>query len=196
MAIEDIIKKIETDSEEKANNLKAEAEAEAKKILDRAREEAKEKRCTILKKGEEEAERIRRRIFQIADLEVRKIILSAKRQVITDAFEQVQSRLEGLKNYQDLVCKMLLAGVETGEEEVLISARDNDRIDQKFITSINTKLQKQGQKGALTLAKEKAPITSGFVLRRGKVEIDNSFSSLIKSRKDELEIKVAEILFS
>jgi V/A-type H+-transporting ATPase subunit E len=196
MAIEDIIKKIETDSEEKANSRKAEAEAEAKKILDRAREEAKEKRCAILKKGEEEAERIRRRTLQIADLEVRKIILSAKRQVISDVFEQVRNRLEELKNYQDLVGKMLLAGAETGEEEVMISARDNDRIDQKFIDSINTKLPKQGKKGALKLAKETIPITGGFVLRRGKVEIDNSFGSLIKSRKDELEIKVAEILFS
>jgi V/A-type H+-transporting ATPase subunit E len=196
MAIEDIIKKIESDSEGKANNLKAGAEAEAKKILDRAKEEAKEKKCTILKKGEEEAERVCRRILQIADLEVRKIILSAKRQVISDAFEQVRNRLEELKNYQDLVCKMLLAGVETGDEEVVISARDSNRIDQKFINSINTQLQKQGKKGSLTLAKEKAPITGGFVLRRGKVEIDNSFSSLIKSQKDELEIKVAEILFS
>jgi len=196
MAIEDIIKKIESDSEEKANNLKADAEAVAKGILEQAREEAKEKRCVILKKGEEEAERVRRRILQIADLDVRKIILSAKRQVISDAFDQVRNRLDELKNYRDLVYKMLLAVVETGDEEVVISTRDNSRIDQNFINSINQELQKRGKKGALKLAKEKAPITGGFVLRRGKVELDNSFSSLIKSQKDELEIKVAEILFS
>ena len=95
-----------------------------------------------------------------------------------------------------MIEKMLLSGVETGEEEVVISARDRDRIDNNFIKSVNKEIQKQGKKGALTLAKDESPITGGFVLRRGNVEMDHSFASLIKSQKDDLEIKVADILFS
>jgi V/A-type H+-transporting ATPase subunit E len=91
---------------------------------------------------------------------------------------------------------MLLAGAETGEEEVVISAKDRQRIDRGLIDSVNRELQKQGKKGSLTLANDEASITGGFILRRGKVEIDSSFTSLIKSQKDELEIKVADILFS
>ena len=196
MALDDIIKKIEADSEEKINKLKADAEAEANKILEAAKKEAEDKRHSILKKGEEEAERNRKRILQIADLQARKIILSAKRQVISDTFEQARAKLDGMKNYRDLIQKMLVAGVETGEEEVAISAKDRKHIDKKLIDSVNKDIQNQGKKGALTLAKDDAPISGGFILRRGKVEMDYSFTSLIKSQKDELEIKVAEILFS
>ncbi len=196
MALDDIIKKIETDSQEKVNKFKAEAEAEANKILEAAKKEAESKRHLILRKGEEEAERSRKRILQIADLQARKVILSAKRQVISDTFEQARAKLDGMKNYRDLIQKMLIAGVETGEEEVAISAKDRKHIDKKLIDSVNKDIQKQGKKGALTLAADDAPITGGFILRKGKVEMDFSFTSLIKSQKDELEIKVAEILFS
>lgn len=196
MALDDIIKKIEADSEEEVNRLKTHAEAEAEKLLEKAKEKAEGKRRVILKRGEEEAERIRKRILQIADLDVRKIILTAKRQVITDVFEQARKKLEDAENYRDLFSKMLPSGVETGDEEVLISARDKKRIDQNLIDSVNSELKKQGKKGKLTLAKEDASISGGFILRKGKIEIDGSFSSLIKSQRDELEIRVGKILFS
>lgn len=196
MALDDIIKKIETDSQQKIDKLKAGAETEASQIIERAKKEAEDKRHSILRKGEEEAERNRKRILQIADLEARKIILSAKRDVISDTFEQARQKLDGMENYSDLIQKMLLAGVETGEEEVVVSADDKKKIGSKLIASVNSELKIQGKKGKLSLAKDDAPITGGFILRRGKVEMDSSFTSLIKSQKDELEIKVAEILFS
>lgn len=196
MALEDIIKKIEADAEGEVNRIKAAAEATGEEILDQAKKEAEDKRRALLKKGEDDAERVRKRILQIADLDARKIILTAKRQVISDVFDRASKKLLEAENYRDMFYKMLLSGVETGEEEVVISAYDRKRIDQGLINSVNAELKKKGKKGKLVLAKDDAHTTGGFILRRGKVEMDSSFSSLIKSQRDNLEIHVAEIMFS
>ena len=87
----------------------------------------------------------------------------------------------------------MIKAVETGSEEVIVGKNEN-RIDSNFIKQVNRQLG-PGYKGNLHLSDEKADISGGFILRRGKVQINASTEVLIGNVREDLEIQIAGELF-
>ena len=65
-----------------------------------------------------------------------------------------------------------------------------------FWKDINEELQIKGKAGKLVPAKEPRDIHGGFILLAEGVEINCSFEALLTMKRDELEPKVAAVLFS
>jgi len=194
---ESLISKIVQDSEEKAQEIQVKADEEVAKILEKAKADAKEAARLIENKAKAKAEESHARALTMAGLESRKEILSEKQNQIDKAFmgavEEIAAFPKG--EYQEIIMKMLLEAVESGEETFSVSPGDEKRLDDEFIQKANEELKKQGKKGELKLAVDKDDFGGGFVLKSAQYRINSSFNSIIKMQRDELEPEVAEILF-
>ena len=194
---EKIVERILADARQQAEAIVAEAKEKAAGILAQGEKEAERSRQEILERARTTAEERRRRIVTIAELEGRKALLAAKEALLEEAFTTALQELQQLDvpTYQRIIRSLLLASVETGSEEVVVSPADKDRVTPAFIEKINKELRNQGRKGNLTLVMENRPLEGGFILRSGGVDINNSFAAILKMQRDELEPEVAAILF-
>lgn len=136
------------------------------------------------------------RMLATANMEIRKEYLAAKVALLDDVFNKVRDRIKTLsdKEYEDLVTSLMTKAVQTGDEEVVVGAGEK-RIDHSLIKQVNRKLG-PGYKGNLQLAQDRANIDGGFILKRGKIQVNVSIEVLLAEARDKFEIKLAEELFA
>ncbi|MDI6822475.1 MAG: V-type ATP synthase subunit E [Actinomycetota bacterium] len=197
MPIEKIIERIKSDAEKDASYIRDEAKAKADEILESAGREAESIKSKILATAQAQAEEEKKRILSLARLESRNSILSQKQDAVGSAFKGALDKLLSLpsKEYQELLKKMIVNAATTGEEEIILSPRDRERITNNFVEEVNSILVKQGKKGNLKLAEETRDIRGGFILRSDKIEANNSFPALLETLREEIEPQVLKILF-
>lgn len=185
-----------------------EAQEEKQKLLENARVQAQDIRAKyknkaeeilndILEKANRAAEEKKRRILSMAQLENRKALLQAKQQIIDEVFEKAKAKLKNMsdEDYRNLIAEMLLKSVVTGNEEVVISEDDKNRITPDFIKKINEKLKSMGKLGNLRISETPGKMIGGLILKSEDMEINCTFDSLINMEREELETEIAKILF-
>jgi V/A-type H+-transporting ATPase subunit E len=77
------------------------------------------------------------------------------------------------------------------EGYLILNESDREKIGEKLINSVNEKLN--GKKVILSNETQKA--SGGFVLKRGNIEINSTFETILNSMKDELTGEIASALF-
>ncbi|MHC4488232.1 MAG: V-type ATP synthase subunit E family protein [Planctomycetota bacterium] len=134
-------------------------------------------------------------ILAAARMDIAKQSLAEKRNILDEVFEQARRQTQNLpdKQHHELITKLMLEVVETGDEEIVIDKNEN-RIDKEFIKQINHKLGPD-HKGKLRLSDEKQDLGGGFILRRGKIKTNVSIEVLLDQARKELEIELAKELF-
>ncbi|KPL18989.1 MAG: hypothetical protein AMJ92_05325 [candidate division Zixibacteria bacterium SM23_81] len=198
MSVETITEKILSDAQAEVLRIEAQVAERAKKVEAEQREQAK----AIEKEAEEEAKRRaqdrRKKDIATAELELRKALLDQKQRLIQQVFDKALKRLTDLKGekYERFILELLMKVVEVGDEEVIFSDTDDRKIGEKLLEEANNRLVKAGKKGGLRIVKENRDFQGGFILRRGKMEVNCSLNSLFESVREELEPQVAEVLFS
>ena len=115
----------------------------------------------IRERGEAQAQERARRIITLAQLELRREVLAAKQELVDEVFAQVMGKLANLpdKEYLAWMEQRLLQAVVTGDEEVIVAAKDRKRLNGKFLARVNEKLRQAGKKGELKLSEEARPMT-------------------------------------
>ncbi|MBL7074645.1 V-type ATP synthase subunit E [candidate division KSB1 bacterium] len=195
MALDDIINKIKGDAQVEAQKIMERASLEAEEIREKARRQAEELKAEMLAKAKRLAEEEGERVLTLASLEFRKALLREKQSKIDEAFRQAQDRLVKLerKEYQDLMKNLLMEAVESGEEGIVVSTTHRGMWTDQFLKGVNRMLG-QGS-GRLKLSGETGDFSGGFILRRGRTEINYSFEAIFKTIREDLEPEVAKILF-
>lgn len=170
-------------------NLK-QAEKEAGRIMEAARAKAEQKRAELLEKAGIEATEAEKRIIALAELELRKQKLKAKQDLVEEAFRKTLEKLSSMppEQYAEVITGMILEAVQDGSGEIIFSNYDRSRLDVKnIIERVNRKLLEAGKTGTVSLSSEERDFTGGFILKRGNIEINNTFEVLIKVNREELE---------
>ncbi len=195
--VDKIKEKILRDSEEKAAEIIASAKTQADEIHKKAQATAAAKATDLQKKAENEVSDKKRIINSMAELEIRNQILNAKQNIIEKVFAAALDKLSSMEinEYKSLLKAMMLKAVISGEEEVILSQRDKELLGAGFVSEANALLSQNGKLGALKLSNDAANIKGGFLLRSKGMEINNSFEALLKMHRDDIEPKVAELLF-
>jgi V/A-type H+-transporting ATPase subunit E len=195
------------DAEQVVGKILADANAEAEKILTKARAQEKaehaeleeqlaeyRKQTEILaqKAGEEK----KAHLLAAARMDIAKEYLAEKRKILDEVFERAKQQLQNLPEQEHLalITKLMHKAVETGDEEVIVDNNET-RIDHKFIKNINRELG-PGYHGNLRLSEQKLNLGAGFVLKRGKVKTNVSLAVLLAQSRKELEIELAKELFA
>ena len=130
----------------------------------------------------------------MASLDVKKIELGVKQDAISDAFSQALSQLAALsgEKYLSLVSNLLLQATESGDEAVIVSAKEK-HITRDWIAAFN---EKHGK--SLVFDEEKRPISGGFILKKSNLNIETncSWDMIVRWIRDDIEADVVKRLFT
>ena len=190
--IDKIIARMEADTQAECADIAAQAAAEAEAILARYRAEADkllregEARCKVLEHEQVE------RLEGGSRLACRQRVLAAKQQLIDEAFARTAQALAALPqaDYIDLLAA-LAAENGSGDEELLLSARDREAVGAAVVGAANAR--KPG--ASFHLSGETRDTGGGLVLRRGRVELNCSFTEKLRQLRQEESSAVARLLF-
>ena len=180
MGLEAVKGEILSNAREQANYLIAEARKEANRIMKEAEkkiEEMKEKSDIETKKM---LDTIKRQELASAELENKKILLEAKKQVIENVFAEARKKLETLddKKRESYLKKLL----EKAKNDIEIGYIYCNKMDAKFLKGFNV---------------ETANIIGGLMAENKErtIRVDYSFETLLQSIKENELQNINKLLF-
>lgn len=117
--------------------------------------------------------------------------------MISKVFEKAVERLNSLSTleYKEYILRALDSLDLEGTEILIINKKDEDVINNKFLLDLNNKLISLGKKGKISILTN-GNFDRGFILDRNGIQINNTFESLVKSLRSELELEVTKVLFN
>lgn len=193
-------------AEQVVEKILAQAKAEAQSILDDARSkadaqqkqtdaEAAEFRQQTQAQAEAAADDKLRRMLAGARMAHAKQVLTVKAELLNEVFDKALQKLNQLpdEQYLALMKKLMTRAIETGDEEVIVGSGEK-RINEEFIKKVNRDLG-TGFKGNLRLSSQRANISGGFLLSRGRVQVNVSSEVLISQAREVMEMELADELF-
>jgi V/A-type H+-transporting ATPase subunit E len=193
-------------AEQVVNKILAQANAEAERILAEAREKAgiqQNQTDAELAEFEKQTQEMAqaaaddklRRMLAGARMAHAKQVLGVKAELLNEVFGQARQKLNQLpdEQYLTLMKQLMTRAIETGDEEVIVG-RNEKRINEDFIKKVNRDLG-TGFKGNLRLSSQRADISGGFLLSRGRVQVNVSTEVLISQAREVMEMKLADDLF-
>ncbi len=189
-------------------HIRADGDAEAKKIIDAASKQAEEKRAEsfkaalseyekLMQAGNAECEDILSGSRRIAEMEAKKSVLSVKQEMISAAFDAAREEIVNMPRdkYTQFLARMAAEAAAGGMEEIVLNARDKAEVGKAVCKAANELLSAKGTPGKLTVSEDTADISGGVIVRFGGIETNCSIDALIRQRRSGLSTEVAAALF-
>ncbi len=197
MPLDKLIERIISEAEEEGSQTKRRAEDERERILTAARAEAEKIKENVLQSYRREAQEEKKRRVTTENLEARTALLREKQDLIKSVINGVVRSVKEMPEdeYIELLLRMISAVALKSKAELILSASDRHRIGDKLVRMANERFRHAGLSGELFLSPETRDIEGGFIIRSEGIEINNSIEALINSKREELELKIADILF-
>ena len=195
--VEKITERILAEANEAANSAKSEAEAKAKEILEEFEGKAKQAYEQMVADGRTDAAAAAERKVRTARLQAKKDILGTKQEFIDKAYTIAQEAILAMPEdeYIDLLAKKACDASVSGEEAVVLNEDDKSALGQKVVEAANALLAAAGKKASLVLSDETANMTGGLFLKQNDVSVNCSIDSIIGTFREDMDIKVAKVLF-
>lgn len=189
-------------------HIRADGDAEAKKIIDAASKQAEEKRAEsfkaalseyekLMQAGNAECEDILSGSRRIAEMEAKKSVLSVKQEMISAAFDAAREEIVNMPRdkYTQFLARMAAEAAAGGMEEIVLNARDKAEVGKSVCKAANELLSAKGTPGKLTVSEDTADISGGVIVRFGGIETNCSIDALIRQRRSGLSTEVAAAMF-
>lgn len=189
-------------------HIRADGDAEAKKIIDAASKQAEEKRAEsfkaalseyekLMQAGNAECEDILSGSRRIAEMEAKKSVLSVKQDMISAAFDAAREEIVNMPRdkYTQFLARMAAEAAASGMEEIVLNARDKAEVGKSVCKAANELLSAKGTPGKLTVSEDTADISGGVIVRFGGIETNCSIDALIRQRRSGLSTEVAAAMF-
>lgn len=192
-----IKERIIEDANQEADRIIEDGRAKADELIDEKKREAQKIREKILKKNTEQGGEQRRRMLSAAHMDIKKRELEVKLELIDDAFSHVLEKVEAMSDqeYDDFIFKMLLGSSLKGDEEIIFPKEPGRIPDRGIIDRLNASLESAGKMGNIKTSDRDGDFRFGFIISSEGVEMNNSLEAILAILRDEIEPKVATILF-
>lgn len=192
MGIEKITSKIMEEAGTQADEIIAKAQVKVDGII----EDAKIKAEDIKKKAEvdglEEKDKVIGQKKAVADIDSRKLLLEKKQEMIDSCFKRAVKKIMELdvEEYSAFIVNVVKM-CKVKEGQLILNKGDKERIGSTIIEKI---------KGALpdsnfTLSEETGKFTGGVVVKSGQVYINGTVDTFVSEAKEEMALKISEVLF-
>lgn len=190
--LEKIVARMEADTQAACDALAASAAENAAAILRDCQAQADAAAQDSAQRAAAQAAAHLEHLNGSSQLACRQRVLAAKQQLIDEAFARTAQALTALPQaaYVDLLAS-LAAENGSGDEELLLSKTDRDAVGTAVVEAANAK--KPG--AAFRLSEETRDTGGGLVLRRGRVELNCSFTEKLRQLRQEESSTVAQLLF-
>jgi V/A-type H+-transporting ATPase subunit E len=147
-------------------------------------------------KADAEGEESRDCMLRVAELDQAKLMLAMKREVIDRAFARAVGLMRGMPpEAAQAFIEGLLLKIACGDEEIIIAESDAALYSPAFISAVNAKFSEAGKKSELHISGERRDLNGGFVLRRGRVEVNCAYGAIIRQFRPALELEISRMLF-
>lgn len=195
--IEKITARIAADAEAEDSVVRKESEERIAQIRADYEKQAQEAAAAILKDGAKENEQHASRIERTAQLEAKRNILGMKQEMVSKAFELAKEKIVNMpqEEYVAFLVRQIGQAASTGHETLILNQSDRERCGAAVIAAANAALTAAGKTGALTLAEETRPMSGGFILKQGDVEVNCTVDILLELVRGDLAAPVAGVLF-
>ena len=194
MSIENILQRIEEETQARIAEIMGGAEARAAGVRGDF-----EKRGAKLREELERAARMRaadeeRRLVVGEELELRKAFLERKREILGAVYGEALKRIEGIepREYLALVTSLIVKNAHSAREEIIEPAGQRDLFGTEYVESLN---RAKGGGAAFSLAETPGDFRWGVVLREGQRRVDLTLDVLFEQLKARVESEIAGVLF-
>jgi len=184
MALDSVTKEIQASAEASAARLKAEQADEVKAIKAQADSQISDMKEKQDKRVAEAKEALARQERSSADLESKKLVLSKKKEMLSEAFEAALQSLEGAPAAKKLAWYQAMVNSAKDvipEPKAFLSANDKFTAKQLGVKSVEVD----------------SKIRSGLILQSedGKIEVDMQIETLLQNIWDSNLKQLSGILF-
>ena len=186
-------------------HIRADAQSQADEILARAEEQAAQLRAEYDKQAAQVyADKVRAgtqacqdqmdSVQRIARMEAKKSLLGVKQEMVSESFAKAQALLTELpaEQYADFLAKLAAKASVTGDEEIVLNARDREAVGAAVVAAANEKLGG----GKLSLSERTGDFAGGLILSRGSVEANCTAELLVELCRGEMSAEIADMLFA
>jgi len=190
---EKIIAHIQADADAEAAEILARADARCAEIRESYEQKAKEAYAERIRAGVRENQDRLDSMERLANMEGRKAILALKQDMVARSFERAVEKLVTLPEaeYIALLAKLAVGASVTGDEEIVLNARDKKAVGDKLVKAANEKLGG----GHLRLARDTGSFRGGLILRRGNIEANCTAELLVDLCREDMAAELAGVLF-
>ena len=190
---EKIIAHIQADADAQAAEILARADARCAEIRETYEQKAKEAYAETIRAGVKENQDRLDSMERLANMEGRKAILALKQDMVARSFERAVEKLVALPEaeYVALLSKLAVGASVSGDEEIVLNARDKKAVGDKLIKAANAKLGG----GHLSLAGDTGSFRGGLILRRGNIEVNCTAELLVDLCREDMAAELAGVLF-
>jgi V/A-type H+-transporting ATPase subunit E len=191
-ALENITQRIKKDATQKAQKKINEAKRQAEEILKQSQKELERQKKALELETDKTIKIQRSRAISEGKLESRKMMLNAKEEIITNAFEQANQRLAELDSAQKerYLSKAIKGAVaELGSDVTALCNQKDAALVMKVAKKVDSKIK---------VSSEGIDYIGGVVIRAndGSVQIDATFEGLLNRMRNDLRREIAGILFT
>ena len=186
-------------------HIQADAKAQADAILAQAEQQCASIREEFEKKaGELYGEKIRAGVKacqdqldsqqRIAQMEAKKSLLAVKQEMVAESFDKARDQILNLprEQYIDFLAKLAAKASVSGDEEIVLNARDRAAVGEAVVKAANALLKD----GRLSLSERTGSFDGGLILSRGNVEANCTAELLVELCRGEMSVEIADMLFA
>lgn len=190
--MEKITARMKEDAARSLSELNAQTERELRRIREESAVRAEKERETADERAHLAAQERYERLCSAAEMETRKLTLSAKQEVLAETYDRVLEILCSMprEEYLSLLVHLLKAAGGKGDEKIALSAKDRDEMGETLVERANKELNAH-----YTLAGEAADIRAGLVLISEECDVNCSFETLLALSREKTERGAAKLLF-
>lgn len=190
--MEKITARMKEDAARSLSELNAQTEQELRRIREESAARAEKERETADERAHLAAQERYERLCSAAEMETRKLTLSAKQEVLAETYDRALEILCSMprEEYLSLLVHLLKAAGGKGDEKIALSAKDRDEMGETLVERANKELNAH-----YTLAGEAADIRAGLVLISEECDVNCSFETLLALSREKTERGAAKLLF-
>lgn len=195
--IEKITARIEAEAVADAARIAEEGAEQCRAIRAEGEEKARELYWERLREGTKASEARADMLSRAADMEARKSILACKQDIVTRAFDRAGEKLRAMtgEEYLSFLAGQAARASSTGEEELILNARDRASLGEQVAERANRLLSDAGRAARLVLSEDTGSFSGGLVLRSGSITVNCTLEALLFQAREEQAAVVAAELF-
>lgn len=180
--LEVILESIISEGNNESQKILDEANTRASEIMSARRREADKKAREIVESAQREAETIKKNEIVSTERQSRDIEINAKNEVIDGIVDELLENLKNLDNnsYKKYV-ENTLSKSNITNGEILLSKNHKDALKNEDFKGFKVSDE---------------TVDDGFVVKIGKIEYDNRFSSLLKYNIDDIRKQISDEIFN
>jgi len=192
MSLEKISEKILKDANEYVETLKKEAHVEADKLTSDWNKNTEKLVKKINGQTFVEAEEIRKRKLSVANLEIRKMILSVKQDAVNMTILKAIERIANMdrSEYLDFLVKTV-KNTQFCEGEIVLNDKDKNELGAKLIDRLN----EDSETKSFVLSEKTHKDSGGFIISMGNMEINSTIETMVYGIKEDVTPELVSVLF-